>query len=168
MPSQTFQKLPDPPPASMWPIASEQRRITTSSSPLVHPSSRIFWVLRRQRFVAHFSWSTELLPKASMMMSSSLCQLTPSTTSTASSRNSRALRAKGIHSTLDEYSHVGLNELKRRFAALDLSVGPMVGQRSEAEVQLLLERLRPLGPQGIERAWTQLVDVLRGLATQEG
>ncbi len=53
-----------------------------------------------------------------------------------------------IHSTLDEYSHVGLDELKRRFAALDLADGPEVGGGGQGEARVLLERLRPLVRKG--------------------
>ena len=67
-----------------------------------------------------------------------------------------------IHSTLDEYSHVGLDELKRRFAALDLADGPEVGGGGREEARVLLEQLRPLGPEGKERAWAQLVEGLLG------
>jgi hypothetical protein len=64
---------------------------------------------------------------------------------------------------LDEYSYVGLDELKRRFAALDPADGPEVGGGGQEEARVLLEQVRGLGPEGKENAWAQLVDGLMAL-----
>ncbi len=69
-----------------------------------------------------------------------------------------------IHSTLDRYSHGGLGELKRRFAALDLAdEATTVDGRHHDEARVLLEKLRGVGPKGKERPWTQLIDGMQGL-----
>ncbi|MFQ5951508.1 MAG: tyrosine-type recombinase/integrase, partial [Candidatus Geothermarchaeales archaeon] len=66
--------------------------------------------------------------------------------------------------TLDDYTYVELDEVKRRFAHLD----PLRSNDGDSsETMHLLERLRDLGPEGKEFAWAQLVDGLMGLVGDE-
>ncbi len=58
-----------------------------------------------------------------------------------------------------------MDQLKRRFAALDLVKGREVRGDYE-KTRSLLTRLRSLGPEGMEGPWAQLVDGLLGLASQ--
>ncbi len=65
--------------------------------------------------------------------------------------------------TLDDYTKVELDEVKRCFARLDPLDGYGHVETDPTEVRNLLERLRELGPEGKEYAWAQLVDGLMGL-----
>ena len=66
--------------------------------------------------------------------------------------------------TLDDYTRVEIEEVKRLFSSLD----PLDEHENDSAVVLaeardLLERLRGLGPKGREQAWARLVDGLLGL-----
>ncbi len=66
--------------------------------------------------------------------------------------------------TLDDYTQVEIEEVKRLFSSLD----PVNGHDNDAavgptEARDLLGRLRGLGPKGREQAWAQLVDGMLGL-----
>ncbi len=65
--------------------------------------------------------------------------------------------------TLEDYTHLDLDEVKRRYARLD----PLDGYGDEGadmvELRDSLEGLRGLGPEGKEHAWALLVDGLLGL-----
>ncbi len=74
----------------------------------------------------------------------------------------RNLAQTRIHSALDEYSHVGLDQLKQRFSALDLEHGPGADAGNQEEGHGPVKRLRPLSPEWMERAWAQLVEGLLG------
>ncbi len=65
--------------------------------------------------------------------------------------------------TLEEYTQVELEDLKRQFARLDPINGYGSSASSSTEAIELLERLRGLGPDGLKHAWEQLVDGLLGL-----
>ncbi len=68
-----------------------------------------------------------------------------------------------LRTTLDEYAHVGLEELKRHFARVDpLHSGAAREERLE-KAKGLLARLQRLGPEGKEQAWGLLLEGLEGL-----
>ncbi len=70
--------------------------------------------------------------------------------------------------TLEEYTQVELEDVKRQFARLDPLNGYGSGASDSTEAMELLERLRGLGPGGMEHAWVQLVDGLQGLIAISG
>ncbi len=72
---------------------------------------------------------------------------------------------KRLRTTLNEYAHVGLEELKRQFTRIDPIQGEGAPGGRSREARDLLEQLRELGPEGKENAWFQVIEGLTGLVS---